>query len=54
MIPAGEPVVMEVQFVSPDGRVEDGPALACRAVEGAAWGKAAVRGGCQFVDTDNN
>src|ERR1035437_4583100 len=25
MLPAGEPLILQIQFVSPDGTVEDGP-----------------------------
>ena len=44
MMPAGEPLVIQVQYVSPDGSVEDAPGLACRALEGVGWEAAAARG----------
>ena len=34
MMPVGEPLIIQVQYVSPDWSVEDGPELACRALEG--------------------
>jgi hypothetical protein len=34
MMPVGEPVIIQVQYVSPDGSVEDGPRI--RALEGVA------------------
>jgi hypothetical protein len=45
-IPAGEPFFVQVQSVSPDGSVKDGPRVIVPGAEGVAWGGAAVRDGC--------
>jgi hypothetical protein len=34
MMPAGEPLVIQVQFVSPDGSIEDGPRISVPAAGG--------------------
>ncbi len=39
MMPAGEPVVIQVQYVSPDGSVEDGPRINVPGFGGRRVGK---------------
>ena len=39
MMPAGEPVVIQVQYVSPDGTVEDGTRISVPGAGGRRVGK---------------
>jgi hypothetical protein len=39
MMPAGEPLVIQVQYVSPDGSVEDGPRISVPGAGGRRVGK---------------
>ena len=41
MMPAGEPVVIQVQYVSPDGSVRDGPRISVSGAGGRRLGKGA-------------
>ena len=39
IIPAGEPLVVQIQYVSPDGSVEDGPRISVPGAGGRRVGK---------------
>jgi hypothetical protein len=39
MMPVGEPVIIQVQYVSPDGSVEDGPRISVPGAGGRRVGK---------------
>ena len=39
MMPAGEPLILQIQFVSPDGSVKDGPRISVPGAGGRRLGK---------------
>jgi hypothetical protein len=44
MLPAGEPLIVQIQFVSPDGTVEDGPQVIVPGAGGRRLGKEFSKG----------
>jgi len=45
LMPAGEPLITQVQFVSPDGSVRDGPVFTIPGAGGRSTGSAGLAGG---------